>query len=69
MTAEELYIKNIENGLRAIKMGVKAPKDTLAGVSLNKLKVINEGLYCDYMAKYKKAVQDYNEQTKSNDKK
>ena len=68
MTAEEMHVKNIENGLRAIRMGVKAPKDTLAGISLNKLKSLNEGLYSDYMKKYKTAVDEYNKSKKDDTK-
>ena len=60
MTAEELYIKNIENGIRAIRLGTKKPSETLAPVSLNKLKQINIGLYEDYLAKYKRILADYN---------
>ena len=68
MTAEEMYVKNIENGIRAIRMRTKAPKDTLAPVSLNKLKQLNEGLYVDYIEKYKTAVAEYNK-NKPNDSK
>lgn len=68
MSAEEMYVKNIESGIRAIRMGVKAPKDTLAPVSLNKLKGLNEGLYDDLIKKYKTAVEEYNK-TKTNDSK
>lgn len=66
MSQEETLIKNIENGIRAIRLGAKEPKGTLAGVSLNKLKVINEGMYSDLMEKYKKALEDYK---KKNDEK
>lgn len=58
-TAEEMYIRHIENGIRAIRMGTKEPKDTLAPVSLNKLKEINEGLYKDYLEKYKNVIKEY----------
>ena len=59
-SAEEIYIRHIENGIRAIRMGTKEPKDTLAAVSLNKLKQINLGLYEDYLDKYKKVLKEYN---------
>jgi hypothetical protein len=68
MTAEEMHVKNIENGLRAIRMGLKAPKDTLAGISLNKLKSLNEGLHSDLMKKYKRAVDEYNKSKKDDTK-
>jgi len=62
MTLEDLCIKNIDNGLRAIRLGV-APKDTLAPHSLNALKKLNPGLHADYMKKYVAAVKDYNTKT------
>jgi len=68
MTAEEMHVRNIENGIRAIRMGVKAPKDTLAGISLNKLKTLNEGLHSDLMKKYKTVVEDYNKSKKDDTK-
>lgn len=56
MSAEELYIKHIENGIRSIKNGSKTLKEAKVGVSLMKLKEVNEGLYMDYLEKYKKVV-------------
>jgi len=56
MRAEETYIKHIENGIRCILNGSKTPKEAKVGVSLNKLKEVNEGLYMDYLEKYKAAV-------------
>ena len=50
MTIEETYVNQIENGIRAIRLG-KSPKDTLAPTALNKLKAINEGLYLDLIEK------------------
>jgi hypothetical protein len=68
MNAEELYIKNIESGIRAIRMGSKEPNDTRAPVSLNKLKEVNVGLYEDYLAKYKRVLVDYNSRNQNNSK-
>jgi hypothetical protein len=68
MKAEELYIKNIESGIRAIRMGSKEPNDTRAPVSLNKLKEVNVGLYEDYLAKYKRVLADYNSRNQNNSK-
>lgn len=65
MTVEELYIKNIENGIRAIRLGTKKPSETLAPVSLNRLKQINVGLYEDYLAKYKRILAEYNKRKDS----
>ena len=64
MTAEELYIKNIEAGIRAIRMGTKEPSETRAPVALNKLKEVNFGLYEDYLAKYKNVLADYEKRRK-----
>jgi hypothetical protein len=60
MTSEELYVKNIEAGIRAIRLRTKSPKEAGVGYSLNKLKEVNVGLYEDYLAKYKRVVEDYN---------
>lgn len=63
-TLEEQLVKNIEDGIRAINMGVKHPTETLAPNNLNRLKSVNEGLYQDLIAKYKLAVQNYNAKKK-----
>jgi len=56
MSAEELYIKHIENGIRSILNGSKSVKEANVGISLNKLKQVNEGLYEDYLKKYKEVL-------------
>lgn len=56
MSAEELYIKHIENGIRSIINGTKTVKEANVGISLNKLKTVNEGLYEDYLKKYKEVL-------------
>lgn len=56
MSAEEMYIKHIENGIRSIKNGSKTVKEANVGMSLNKLKTVNEGLYEDYLKKYKEVL-------------
>lgn len=50
---EKDLTKNIENGMRAIRLGTKTIADAKVGLSLNKLKAINEGLYLDLMKQYK----------------
>jgi hypothetical protein len=60
MKSEDLHIKNIENGIRAIRMGTKEPKDANVGIHLNKLKPLNEGMYEELLQKYKNVVEDYN---------
>ena len=56
MSAEELYIKHIEYGIRSILNGSKSVKEANVGISLNKLKQVNEGLYEDYLKKYKEVL-------------
>lgn len=56
MSGEELYIKHIENGIRSIKNGSKTIQEANVGLSLNKLKQVNEGLYEDYLKKYKEVL-------------
>ncbi len=59
MSCEELYVKHIENGIRAIRMGNKNPKEANVGIHLNKLKLVNLGLYEDLLLKYSNVVKDY----------
>ena len=59
MSCEELYIIRIENGIRAIRMGTKNPKEANVGLHLNKLKLVNLGLYEDFLQKYSNVVKDY----------
>jgi len=56
MSAEEMYIKHIDNGIRSIVNGTKTVKEANVGMSLNKLKTVNEGLYEDYLKKYKEVL-------------
>ena len=56
---EEIYINNINNGIRAIKLGMKTPETANVGINLNKLKPLNEGMYQDLLAKYVKQVNEY----------
>lgn len=53
---EDLYIKKIEGGIRAVTNGTKTPKDSECAKYLNKLKPINEGMYLDLVEKYKTAL-------------
>jgi hypothetical protein len=52
---EQLVVNKIIGGLMGIKNGTKQPKDVAPW--LNRLKGINEGLYEDYLVKYKKLTQ------------
>lgn len=66
MSAEELYIKNIENGIRALRFKTKTPNETNVGYHLNRLKMVNEGMYDEYLEKYKKALKEYNKHSDAN---
>ena len=59
MTGEDSYIKNIENGLRAMRLGTKTPVESKIGYNLNKLKLLNIGMYEDYLKRYKEALEIY----------
>jgi len=64
LTIEECYVKHIECGTRAIKLGAKDPSEANVGKYLNKLKPINDGLYEDLMERYKKVLNEYNKRIK-----
>jgi len=61
---EEIYIKNIESGIRALRMGTKTPSETNVGVNLVKLKPLNPGMHDDLIAKYKTALEEYKQRKK-----
>jgi hypothetical protein len=58
-TIEDTYIENIENGMRAIRLGTKKPEDTNIGFNLNKLKPLNPGMYDDLIKRYKEVLNQY----------
>jgi hypothetical protein len=60
MGAEETYIKNIINGIRGLRLRSKTPSEVNVGSNLNRLKILNEGLYDEYLTKYTKALKEYN---------
>lgn len=64
LSIEELYVKHIECGTRAIKLGTKEPNEANVGKYLNKLKPLNDGLYEDLMNRYKKVIDEYNRRVK-----
>ena len=59
MTIEETYVKHIESGIRAIKLGTKRPDEANVGKYLNKLREVNDGLCDDLMERYQKVVENY----------
>ena len=56
---EDTYIENIENSIRAIRLGTKKPADTNAAYNLNKLKLVNPGMFEDLIAKYKVVLAEH----------
>jgi hypothetical protein len=60
MSMEELCIENIEKGIRLIRSGKKSPKEAGLGVYFKRLKELNDGIYDDLIAEYKRVVNDYN---------
>jgi hypothetical protein len=65
MGTEELYIKNIINGIRGLRLRTKTPSEVNVGSNLNRLKMVNEGLYDEYLAKYTKALKEYNKHSET----
>ena len=53
---EDLLIKKIEAGIRAIRRGTATPETAKVGVFLNKLKSINPGMYQDLLNNYKAVI-------------
>jgi len=64
-SGEEIYIKNIENGIRGIRLGTKKPEDvaTIVSSNLNRLNKVNEGMFEDLLKKYENVVNDYRNRT------
>ena len=61
---EEVYIKTIEGGIRAIRLGTKSPSEAKLSGTFEKLKKLNEGMALELMEKYKNVVKDYNNRKK-----
>lgn len=64
---EQLYIKKIENAIRALKLNTKSPAMLAEeGVSkmFDRLKAVNEGMHEDLMKKYDVEVKEYNKRNK-----
>lgn len=59
MTIEDCYIKKIECGIRGIKLGTKKPSEININNTLEKLKVVNVGMYEDLLDKYVKTMESY----------
>lgn len=57
---EEIYIKAIENGIRAIKLGTKTPQDANLSKSFTGLKPLNAGMHDELMNNYKAVLLEYN---------
>ena len=57
---EEILVKQIENGIRAIRIGTKTPMELQINGQLERLKKLNEGMAQELNAKYVNVVKDYN---------
>jgi hypothetical protein len=57
---EDVYVKNIENAIRAIKNRAKSPAEAKAGINFKLLKEVNEPMYDKLMAEYKAVVSEFN---------
>jgi hypothetical protein len=64
MKGEDLYVRNIENDIRALKMGTKTPSELTIGLNLNHLKKVNEALYDDLLKKYKVELENFKKKNK-----
>jgi hypothetical protein len=64
-SCEEIYIRNVENGIRGIRLGAKKPEDVAEAVAsnLNRLNKVNEGMFEDLLRKYENVVNDYKNRT------
>ena len=56
---EELYVRNIESGIRGISFGTKKPEDVNVIAQLSKLQSINVGLYDELSTKYYQTLDKY----------
>ena len=65
-TCEEIYIKNIENGIRGIRLGSKKPEEIASSMTtnFNRLSEVNLGMFEDLMKKYDNVVNDYKNRRK-----
>jgi hypothetical protein len=68
-TVEECIVKNIECGIRNIRMGVKTPQDVNLEHAFDKLNKINDALSEDLMDKYENVVRDYKRKIENSGKK
>lgn len=55
MGCEDIYIKQIENGIRSLKFGTKKANELKLTQHFERLKTLNEGMYDDLMERYKEA--------------
>lgn len=63
-TSEDLFIRNIENGIRGLKLGTKTLETCNVAENLNRLRGVNAGLYTDYLNQYTHAANDYKRKNK-----
>lgn len=56
---EDVYVTNIKNAIRALKLRTKTPAETKAGVNLKLLKEVNKPLHDELFIDYKEALNEY----------
>ena len=56
---EDLLIKQIENGIRAIRLGTKRPQEVEVNNKLERLTKLNEGMANDLSNKYIAIINDF----------
>jgi hypothetical protein len=56
---EERLIANIRNGIRAIKLGLKTPKEASIGTQFTRLKELNKPMYDELLNDYTAVVNEY----------
>lgn len=61
MSGEKIYIKNVEDAIRGLKLGTKKPEDvgSIVSTNLKNLKMVNEGMHDEMLKKYSNAVKDF----------
>lgn len=66
MSSEDHYIKNTEDAIRTLRLGTKDRAEVMkrVGFNLNRLKLVNEGMYLDLLEKYKNVLKSKNTETK-----
>jgi hypothetical protein len=63
-TLEDVLIKRIDNDIRGIRIGTKDPSELKTLDDLDRLRLINEGMYEELIAKLANVLRDYSKRKK-----